>query len=204
MDLKVDSRYIKHERQQRGWSQEQLAAAAGLGVRTIQRLETSGIASGESAKCIAAVFEVPLARVVVRTRWWLPNSAWQWLAGAATVAGAVLAGSLLWVSLAKADDLAMALVVGTEVTGESRMNIHVKSGQQTEVRLEKDLRLLFTPTARGSGAVMVSLEVYGWDGKEFKLAGKPQILMRKGAETRLQLDLGNGHKARISVTPRED
>lgn len=49
---------IQKLRLKRGWSQQQLADASGLSVRTIQRLETGHPASTESLKCLAAVFEV--------------------------------------------------------------------------------------------------------------------------------------------------
>jgi transcriptional regulator with XRE-family HTH domain len=45
-------------RLKRGWSQQQLAEASGLSVRTIQRIETGHPASVETLKSVAAVFEV--------------------------------------------------------------------------------------------------------------------------------------------------
>lgn len=68
MDLKIDSDFIRAERQKRGWSQEHLAAAAGLGIRTIQRMESGSAASSESARCLAAVFEVPFSRLLIENR----------------------------------------------------------------------------------------------------------------------------------------
>ena len=41
-------------------SQEELAGATGLSLRTIQRIETDGIASLESKKALACVFQVEL------------------------------------------------------------------------------------------------------------------------------------------------
>ncbi|MCS5559081.1 MAG: helix-turn-helix domain-containing protein [Oceanospirillaceae bacterium] len=49
---------IRKLRLQRSWSQQQLAEYSGLSIRTIQRLEKNQIPSEESAKCLAAVFEV--------------------------------------------------------------------------------------------------------------------------------------------------
>ncbi|MEY2653832.1 MAG: hypothetical protein RLZZ524_860 [Pseudomonadota bacterium] len=49
---------IQKMRLQRGWSQQQLADAAGLSARTIQRIEAGAGASTETLKSIAAVFEV--------------------------------------------------------------------------------------------------------------------------------------------------
>lgn len=37
MDVKVDSKLIRLEREKRAWTQEHLAKAAGLSLRTIQR-----------------------------------------------------------------------------------------------------------------------------------------------------------------------
>lgn len=52
---------IRELRQQRGWSQEELAEASGLSVRTIQRVENGESPSAETLKSLAAVFELPLA-----------------------------------------------------------------------------------------------------------------------------------------------
>jgi len=52
---------IQKLRLKHGWSQQQLAEASGLSVRTIQRIENGQPASAESLKCLAAVFEVDFA-----------------------------------------------------------------------------------------------------------------------------------------------
>lgn len=49
---------IQKLRLQHGWSQQQLADASGLSVRTIQRIEAGKPASMESLKCLAAAFDV--------------------------------------------------------------------------------------------------------------------------------------------------
>jgi transcriptional regulator with XRE-family HTH domain len=49
---------IQKMRLKRGWSQQQLAQASGLSVRTVQRIEGGHAASTETLKSIAAVFEV--------------------------------------------------------------------------------------------------------------------------------------------------
>jgi transcriptional regulator with XRE-family HTH domain len=45
-------------RQKRAWSQEHLADVTGLALRTIQRIESTGSASYESACAIAACFDL--------------------------------------------------------------------------------------------------------------------------------------------------
>ena len=49
---------IKKLREQKQWSQEQLATLSGLSIRTIQRIESGNRASLESLKSLAAVFEI--------------------------------------------------------------------------------------------------------------------------------------------------
>lgn len=49
---------IQKLRLKRGWSQQQLAEASGLSVRTVQRIEAGEAASTETLKSLAAVFEV--------------------------------------------------------------------------------------------------------------------------------------------------
>ena len=58
MDMQIDSDKVKSERTIRAWSQEHLAEVTGLGLRTIQRIESSGAASYESVRALAAVFEI--------------------------------------------------------------------------------------------------------------------------------------------------
>src|SRR3954471_5709709 len=65
MDMRVDPKRIRAERERRAWSQEHLATVSGLGLRTIQRIEKTGAASFESARALAAVLEVSVAELRV-------------------------------------------------------------------------------------------------------------------------------------------
>ncbi|TVZ40804.1 2TM domain-containing protein [Alteromonadaceae bacterium 2753L.S.0a.02] len=49
---------IKQLRLQRAWSQEQLAEAAGVSVRTVQRVENGATPGLETLKALAAVYDV--------------------------------------------------------------------------------------------------------------------------------------------------
>ena len=52
---------VRKLRLQRGWSQEHLAEVSGISVRTIQRIERGCKPGLESAKSLAAVFEVDIS-----------------------------------------------------------------------------------------------------------------------------------------------
>lgn len=62
MDL--NKRTLKDQRDSRAWSQTQLAEVSGLSLRTIQRIEKTGVASQESAKSLASVYECSITELV--------------------------------------------------------------------------------------------------------------------------------------------
>ncbi len=49
---------VKHFRKDNGWSQELLAKASGLSLRTIQRAEKDGNSSAETQLALAAAFNI--------------------------------------------------------------------------------------------------------------------------------------------------
>ncbi|MCA9512571.1 MAG: helix-turn-helix transcriptional regulator [Myxococcales bacterium] len=72
MNPTLDRARLAALRDRRGWSQEELARAAGLSTRTVQRLESGAAASLETRKALAAAFDVELDELVARTE---PGSA---------------------------------------------------------------------------------------------------------------------------------
>lgn len=64
MDMKVDAQRIRSERARRAWSQEHLATITGLGLRTVQRIESTGSASHESIAAIASVLAIPVDQLI--------------------------------------------------------------------------------------------------------------------------------------------
>jgi len=57
-DVKLNKDKIQKLRAIKCWSQDELALASGLSVRTIQRVEKNGTASLETTKALASVFVV--------------------------------------------------------------------------------------------------------------------------------------------------
>ena len=56
--MKIDPAIVRRLREQRAWSQEQLAEVAGLSARTVQRVETGSGASLETRMALAAALDV--------------------------------------------------------------------------------------------------------------------------------------------------
>jgi transcriptional regulator with XRE-family HTH domain len=56
--MRVNAELIIKLRKKRSWSQDELAAASGLNLRTIQRVEKHASASLQSKKALAAAFDI--------------------------------------------------------------------------------------------------------------------------------------------------
>jgi len=58
--VELNSNKVKSMRASKGWTQQHLADACGLSLRTIQRVERHGAGSQETALSICSVFEVDI------------------------------------------------------------------------------------------------------------------------------------------------
>jgi len=58
--MKFNAAMVLELRKQHAWLQDELATAAGLNLRTVQRIETDGTASLQSAKAIASALNSQL------------------------------------------------------------------------------------------------------------------------------------------------
>lgn len=65
MVFKVDAEKVKRWREEHHWSQEHLAELAGIGLRTLQRIEKGEQASRESIKALAAAFNVDMSALAL-------------------------------------------------------------------------------------------------------------------------------------------
>ena len=65
--MKIDSALVKSLREGKSWSQEHLASAAGLSLRTVQRIESEGMAAPETRLAIASALAVSVSRLMPRT-----------------------------------------------------------------------------------------------------------------------------------------
>ncbi len=66
MEMKLNVEKLKKLRESKAWSQSHLSDVSGISLRTIQRIEKSGIASPESTKSICSAYEILVADVIYR------------------------------------------------------------------------------------------------------------------------------------------
>jgi DNA-binding XRE family transcriptional regulator len=56
--MNINAALVKQLRSEKFWSQEELAIASGLNLRTVQRIEKEATASLQSKKALAAAFDI--------------------------------------------------------------------------------------------------------------------------------------------------
>jgi DNA-binding XRE family transcriptional regulator len=63
MDMQLSVEKLKQQRDTRAWTQSHLAEVSDISLRTVQRIEKSGIASQESAQAICAAYEITVEQL---------------------------------------------------------------------------------------------------------------------------------------------
>jgi transcriptional regulator with XRE-family HTH domain len=201
VDMHVNRQWIRSERERRAWSQEQLALAAGIGVRTLQRVESVGVASNETAMALAAVFGCELETLRVEpgrafpTRW---SDAWR--AVAAGAAALLLAGGLfLSTREAHAADIQLEVALTATQEHARHFTLRVPEGMPAEARLERELRVVFTPKPLKDGTIQLAAEIYRFDGEKFVWFAGPSVIAREGEDATINLTGGDGKIYLITV-----
>lgn len=207
MDMQLDSHRIRIERERRAWSQEHLAEVAGLSLRTIQRVETSGSASYETAKSLAAVLvlEVSALRAPVealqqgalrpsRAVWglrYLGVSAFLLIALGVFLMRDAVAGEVM---------LDVALELNNEKIGQHQLVAN--EGKSAEIRLEGQVRLLVNPIVTSDGSILLSMTVEEPSGSRWVEVGDPRIMVANGNQGEVKITSDKGNVYRIQIRPR--
>ena len=215
MDMKVDSSYIKRERERRAWSQEHLAEVTGLGLRTIQRIEKTGAASYESARSLAAILGVDVAKLRVEDarpaarRFKLRSRS---LLGA--VAAVVTGGAVLYATQSFADQVLMdvSTVITRSVTsstgvpgqeiGEWKTQFIVDDGtlvpNVNDLRL-KEFRFSIVPHVQDDGKILLEIAVFEGHGNEEIVLGRPRLIALNGEEAGLVIHTDDARSLRLGI-----
>ena len=203
MDMQIDSKRIRSEREKRAWSQEQLAEVAGVALRTIQRVETSGAGSYETAKAIAAVFEVDVSdlRSAVEPTPRLSRRA-RYLSAAAATSLLVAIGAFL-ARDAVAREIALAVTLSLNGTELGNHRLVVDEGKNSEIRLEGQAKVILSSVINADGSVAVSMRVYEFADQQFALVSTPKLFVRDNDEATVNVTSVQGNVFRIAVKPHK-
>jgi transcriptional regulator with XRE-family HTH domain len=208
MDMQLNAEWIRSERERRAMSQEQLAAAAGLGSRTIQRVEKTGAASFETTKAIASVFETTVEQLTTLPpaatssnsplrRSWL---SWRKSALAASLAIGLIT-ALVWTQTVHAGQL--LIDVGWSLNDQRIADDQVitKDGKEAEIRIDKLVKVVITPTVQTNGQVFLELQLYEFDGSDFVLSSSPKLLVVDNSTAEIRLTSDRGSRFEMAITP---
>lgn len=214
MDMKVDSSYIKRERERRAWSQEHLAEVTGLGLRTIQRIEKTGAASYESARSLAAVLGVDVGKLRIEDA----PPAVRRLGAASPALGALAAvvtgGALLYATQSFADDRVLvdvSTVIKRPVTSptgvpgqdvwEGKTQFVVDDGALANLndRSLNEFRFSIVPHVRDGGQVLLEIGVFERHGNEEIVLSRPQLIALDGETAEVEIGAGGDRTVRLSI-----
>ncbi len=65
--MQLNLHLIKQLRNERGWTQQQLADICAVSLRTVQRVEMQGVSSLETCKALAAAFVIEREQLLARS-----------------------------------------------------------------------------------------------------------------------------------------
>lgn len=209
MKMKIDAGRVKSEREKRAWSQEHLSKASGLGLRTVQRIEKTGLASFESAQALAAVFSLDVADFRVQPeapkgpirRHTARNA---FLGTASLTAIAVVA--LLVGSFSRADWIMLDIdasrredATNSEIRRMGRLLI--ADGKDAEMRIKDVLRIVVSPTLQEDGKVLLVAKVFEYLAGQYVLVAEPRVITANEKEAEIRFASDSGMRFRFFITP---
>lgn len=203
MEMRVDAAVVRSEREKRAWSQEHLSKACGLGVRTVQRIEKTGLASYESAQALASVFSMNVADLQGSTGRSLGKAR---TAFGATAAIAIALGGLFLGKLSIADQIMLDVDASRRDQGsgaETReiVRLLIADGKVAEMRIDEVLRLLVAPTLQEDGRVLLSARIFEYLDGQYVLLAEPELITADQKEAEIRISSDSGKLFRFVITP---
>ncbi len=204
MELRIDAEKIKSLRTARAWSQEHLAEVAGLGRRTIQRVESAGTASYETAQAIAAVFEVDMADITthetplddaLRERNRLLRKISIALTSLAVFALLAISRSVT------ADQVQLDIEAIVDEEHQTVASIAVDEGEVREFQLAGDYRVSVTPSVTNEGHIRLELIMMKLNGEEYERVGTPILYTPDGEAALIVSANDDGQRLTLEITP---
>lgn len=220
MDMQVDAQLIRNERLKRAWSQEQLAQVSGLGIRTVQRIESGGNASLETVKALAAVLELP-TKTLIAAAPSLPASLpapiipppsirfslfrpWRtFVAGGLTAL--ITMGGVIGMQGASAEQVAMEFAVFLDAEQLSQGRLTGSAGKEAIVRIDDVLRMHLTPSITADGHILIATKFYRFEDGEYRQIAAPSIMTMDGQPAKIAIgkpDAPGEFLFEFDVTPR--
>lgn len=206
MDMNIDQEKVKTLRIRRAWSQDQLAAASGLSLRTIQRIEKTGIAANESVQALAAVLDttVEALRVV------LPKPKARWMRLPLRVGSGFMAGAAAGVLLtsggsAAAIDFTVRTFLDRQLIAEqneAQADLRGVTVSLVDTQSRERARVRIRASKLDDGTVLFDLVLYSCDSNGCKQVGSPAVQTRFGVPAKVEWSDDDGPVLGYEFVPR--
>ena len=203
MDMQINKEFLRQQREQRGWTQSHLAEVADLSLRTVQRIESNGISSKESAMALASALEVDVASFLIpQNKTSIPGKTkshhrpYRFISGSILFAGLMVLG---WWSMASASPVLIHLSVQAESGSSGDMQLSDEIGKQNEILFDKQFRILVT-SRREEKYLLLSTEIYDYVEGEYRLISSPAILVENQKTAALHLDTQSSGRLELGFT----
>lgn len=199
-EMKLNTDFIKAERERRAWSQNHLADAAGISLRTIQRVESAGTASKETTLAIASALSTSVEQLVIASSTAERKRTGFRFGWPLATASVLLVSSLFIAQHAFAKQLMLDVKLGLE--GEKHdSRLITEAGEPAEIRIDGKIRVIITPTLTKDGDVFLQTEIYTYKDGDYSLAGKPGLIIKENAEALVTSDSEKTGSYRLAITP---
>lgn len=208
--MQVDAQLIRNERLKRAWSQEQLAQVSGLGIRTVQRIESGGNASLETVKALSAVLKLPVETLLAGMPAQLasppspsrPSLFKPWRAFAAgCLTTLITMGGLVSMQGALAEEIAMDFAFSMNDEEPAKSRVTSEPGKETVVRIDDGISIHFLPSITEKGDILIDMKIYK-DGRPLAM---PKLLTMNGVQAVLKVgsegENGRFRGIQMEITP---
>ncbi len=204
MDLRINAEKIRSQRKSRAWSQEHLAEVAGLGRRTIQRIEQGEAASFESAQAVAAALELNVSELIVmeeaqvsalQSNNRLLNKIYVSLSAIAVLILFALGRAVV------ADQVQLEIDATVDNTHQTRADITREEGEQASIELAGDYKILITPSIHSSGDIQLDIVLMKLEQGEYQRVGKPVLRTADGQSAAIRSATDDGDTLSVEITP---
>ena len=213
MKMKISPQVVKSARDTRAWSQEHLAEVCSLSLRTIQRIENTGVGSFETVRALAAGLEISISDLCEpkqgdkERRFWFTSTR----IGFGTAVMAAMLVALLTTSASQAEPVFVKFDIELESLEHGRQpfgKARILAGSDTTSALGSDhLRLAFAgqPELWGEdgqdGTILVYAKIYRGNDGHYILDSEHQISTLANAPVEIILDDWPGGLLALYLTP---
>jgi transcriptional regulator with XRE-family HTH domain len=203
--MRIDTDRVRAEREHRAWSQEHLAHVAGIGLRTVQRIESSGMASLDSAAALASAFDLPVHALAAPSNPRIkPPNRRQVVSGFAVVCS--LAMALFFARGALAEQFHLDVGANINEGEQIDQKVTADEGKSVEIQFDDQLKAVITPglvDVNGSKMVSLSLQILERreDGR-YTLLESPDMVHDNGGKWEIRLGgtpTGNAYRLVVSA-----